>query len=177
MRAMLMSGDPVTGYVALSRFKRADDVLILQAFDLDTFQQGAPELPTLLQQHLSTLPPGNNTQGPDIQGYASREELRKENERVQKRKRANESRAQSVRRAHSSQRICVVCGLQKNKDQYTAHFWKQTNQAKCNDCLAISRTIQCRSCGDRKQKTEYTDYQRKQASPICKSCAGMVLRG
>ena len=75
-------GDPVTGYVALSRFKRADDVLILQAFDLETFQQGAPELPTLLQQHLSTLPPGSNTQGPDIQGYASREEARKENERA-----------------------------------------------------------------------------------------------
>ena len=105
-------GDPVTGYVALSRFKRADDVLILQAFDLNTFQQGAPELPTLLQQHLSTLPPGNNTQGPDIQGYASREEARKEeNERAEKRKRANESRVQAVKRANYSQRVCGLwCG-------------------------------------------------------------------
>ena len=81
---------------------------------LDTFL----ELPTLLQQHLSTLPPGNNTQGPDIQGFAFREEARKENERAEKRKRANESKAQAVKRAHSSQRVCVcvVCGLEKNKD-------------------------------------------------------------
>ena len=32
--------DPVTGYVAMSRFKRADDVLILQPFELAVFQQG-----------------------------------------------------------------------------------------------------------------------------------------
>ena len=168
--------DPVTGYVALSRFKKADDVLILQAVDLETFQQGAAELPMLLQQHLSTLPPGSNTHGPDFHGYASREEARKENERAEKRKRANESRAQAVKRAHSSQRVCVVCGLEKNKDQYTPHFWKQKEQAKCKDCVAISRTVQCRACGERKEKTEFTDHQRKQASSICRSCAAMVLR-
>ena len=40
--------DPVTGYVAMSRFKRADDILILQPFDLAVFQQGVSEEANLL---------------------------------------------------------------------------------------------------------------------------------
>jgi hypothetical protein len=44
--------DPVTAYVALSRFKRADDVLILQAFDLRTFQEGVADQPALLLKYI-----------------------------------------------------------------------------------------------------------------------------
>ena len=44
--------DPVTGYVAMSRFKRADDVLILQPFELAVFQQGVSEEANLLLEHL-----------------------------------------------------------------------------------------------------------------------------
>ena len=39
--------DPTTGYVAMSRFKRADDVLIMQPFDLAFYQQGPMLEPTL----------------------------------------------------------------------------------------------------------------------------------
>ena len=44
--------DPVTGYVAMSRFRRADDVLILQPFDLAVFQQGIADQPRLLLERL-----------------------------------------------------------------------------------------------------------------------------
>ena len=44
--------DPVTGYVALSRFRRADDVLILQPFELEVFQQGVADQPALLREKL-----------------------------------------------------------------------------------------------------------------------------
>ena len=43
-------GDPVTGYVAMSRFKKADDVLILQPFELATYQQGIPMQPQILRE-------------------------------------------------------------------------------------------------------------------------------
>ena len=36
------NADPATLYVAMSRFKKADDVLILQPFSIEVFQQGAP---------------------------------------------------------------------------------------------------------------------------------------
>ena len=39
--------DPTTGYVAMSRFKKADDVLIMQPFDLAFYQQGPMLEPTL----------------------------------------------------------------------------------------------------------------------------------
>lgn len=47
--------DPVTGYVAMSRFKKAEDVLILQAFDLSVFQQGIADQPKLLLERLRNL--------------------------------------------------------------------------------------------------------------------------
>ena len=39
--------DPTTGYVAMSRFKKADDLLIMQPFDLAFYQQGPMLEPTL----------------------------------------------------------------------------------------------------------------------------------
>jgi len=37
----------------MSRFKTANDLIILQPFDLQTFQQGVPGQPTLLLKYLS----------------------------------------------------------------------------------------------------------------------------
>ena len=42
------NADPATLYVAMSRFKKADDVLILQLFSIEVFQQGGPDQPHLL---------------------------------------------------------------------------------------------------------------------------------
>jgi hypothetical protein len=44
--------DPVTGYIALSRVKRAEHILIMQAFDISLFQQGAPRQPDLMLIYL-----------------------------------------------------------------------------------------------------------------------------
>ena len=49
---MNMMADPVTGYIALSRVKRADYMLIVQAFDISLFQQGAPRQPELMLMYL-----------------------------------------------------------------------------------------------------------------------------
>ena len=41
-----------TGYVALSRVKRADDILIMQPFKADIFQQGPMQQPKMLYAHM-----------------------------------------------------------------------------------------------------------------------------
>ena len=40
--------DATTAYVAMSRFRSANDAIILQPFDLAVFQQGVADQPTLL---------------------------------------------------------------------------------------------------------------------------------
>ena len=49
---LLMSVDPINGYVAISRFKTADGVLILQPFDVDFFQQGEVIEPGIMLGYL-----------------------------------------------------------------------------------------------------------------------------
>jgi hypothetical protein len=44
--------DPATAYVALSRVKTADDILIMQAFNITPFTQGSPLGPRLLTKKL-----------------------------------------------------------------------------------------------------------------------------
>ena len=52
--------DATTLYVGVSRFRRADDLLILQPFDLDVLQQGAPAAPTFLLDHLQNTVDGQH---------------------------------------------------------------------------------------------------------------------
>jgi hypothetical protein len=48
-----MTLDATNGYVAVSRFRSADSVLILQAFDLEFFQQGEPLEPAMMLKFLN----------------------------------------------------------------------------------------------------------------------------
>jgi flagellar biosynthesis GTPase FlhF len=85
--------DPVTGYVAATRFKRADDVIILQPFDIKIFQKGAPDQPQLLMRHLA---------GEDISdGLAALHKKIKEQtaaQQQQKKQRANQNRSETQKR-------------------------------------------------------------------------------
>ena len=85
--------DPVTGYVAATRFKRADDVIILQPFDIKIFQKGAPDQPQLLMRHLA---------GEDISdGLAALHKKIKEQtaaQQQQKKQRANQNRSATQKR-------------------------------------------------------------------------------
>ena len=42
-------------YVAISRFRRADDLLILQPFDVEVLQQGEPPQAAFLLEHLQLM--------------------------------------------------------------------------------------------------------------------------
>ena len=47
--------DATTLYVAISRFRRADHLLILQPFDIDVLQQGEPAQAAFLLEHLQLM--------------------------------------------------------------------------------------------------------------------------
>ena len=47
--------DATTLYVAISRFRRADHLLILQPFDIEVLQQGEPAQAAFLLEHLELM--------------------------------------------------------------------------------------------------------------------------
>ena len=77
----------------MSRFKTANDLIILQPFDLQTFQQGVPGQPTLLLKYLSLENKGDNHD--DVGNL--QENL--SSEQAAKRQRSKENRTGSVQKA------------------------------------------------------------------------------
>ena len=131
-----MHADPVTGYVALSRFKKAEDVLILQPFELELFQQGVPEQAAILHEHFARLPPG--CASPGICAHLQQVNEQREQAAAEKRKRISEARADTMKRNRKSEpkatRVCVGCGIVKKKDEFTDHQWKKKALGKCRAC-------------------------------------------
>ena len=72
--------DATTLYVGMSRFRKADDLLILQPFDLDVLTQGAPAAPTFLLDHLQHTVDGRHEEAAtkaEAYGERVRDEQRK----------------------------------------------------------------------------------------------------
>ena len=90
------NADPVTGYVAMSRFKRAEDVLILQPFDLEVFQQGIADQPRLLLERLRNL---KKDMSAILEEHRASEQKKAEEK---KRKRAETARAARVQAADTT---------------------------------------------------------------------------
>ena len=128
----------MTGYVALSRFKKAEDVLILQPFELELFQLGAPEQATILHEHFARLPPC--CASPGIGAHLQQVNEQRQREAAEKRKRSTEARAENMKRVRQSckpkaTRACVGCSIVKDKDQFTDYQWKKKALGKCRACM------------------------------------------
>ena len=112
-----MNADAVTAHVAMSRFKTANDLIILQPFDLQAFQQGVPGQPTLLLKYLSLDNKGGiHDDLGDIQANLPSEQAAKRDDH-----RSKENRAASVQKARekrSHEDMTLV--LHKNKANMTA---------------------------------------------------------
>ena len=181
--------DPVTGYVAATRFKRADDVIILQPFDIKIFQKGAPDQPQLLMRHLA---------GEDISdGLAALHKKIKEQtaaQQQQKKRRANENRSATQKRnwegmtaeerQHRAPKpkqrstetvVCRTCGKHKSNDGYAKSQWQRRKtpgaQLECKQCKT---NVTCDQCGESKGQTAYTERKwrkRHKENITCKACA------
>ena len=186
-------------YVAATRFKRADDVIILQPFDIKIFQKGAPDQPQLLMRHLA---------GEDISdGLAALDKKIKEQtaaQKQQKKQRANQNRSATQKRnwegmtADERQRrapkprqdqgstetvVCSTCGKHKSNktdDGYAKSQWKKRKtpgaQLECKQCI---KYVTCDQCGESKGHAAYTrhDWEHRRKAPItCTACVQCHLR-
>jgi hypothetical protein len=152
-----VNADAVTAYVAMSRFKTANDLIILQPFDLQTFQQGVPGQPTLLLKYLSLDNKGDNHDDlGDIQANLP-------SEQAAKRHHSKENRAASVQKAcekRSHEDMTLV--LHKNKANMTAASKQKRSRVP-------KKQVQCQTCGQRKHTDGFTKTQWK-SHGSCRTC-------
>ena len=141
----------------MSRFKTANDLIILQPFDLQTFQQGVPGQPTLLLKYLSLENKGDNHD--DVGNL--QENL--SSEQAAKRQRSKENRAGSVQKAREKRsHEDMTRVLQKNKANMTA-------ASKQKKTRIPTKQVQCQTCGQRKHSDRFTRAVWK-SHGTCRAC-------
>ena len=180
------STDPVTGYVALSRFKRADDVLILQPFPLQTFQQGAPEQPEILLLYLYP------EKREEALKHVHELEARLQDERLRKKQKTKEARTANLpreckQRARKHPRelwACSTCGEEKDYTGYSEPRWLNKRRYKSTVCELCEQKkpkeqLRCFFC---KQEKDHTGYDKKRwndrkriKKPRCLACEDKTL--
>ena len=149
------NADPATLYVAMSRFKKADDVLILQPFSIEVFQQGVPDQPRLLLkcigQSRSVVTRIMKEHEEDISTKrAMKDRERQEKKKATMRENAVELNAKRVARAESDTCICKVCGAEKNGNQYSELQWNRNRRKETAVCLLNLSDKDCWLQGMRK---------------------------
>ena len=181
--------DPVTGYVAATRFKRADDVIILQPFDIKIFQKGAPDQPQLLMRHLA---------GEDISdGLAALDKKIKEQtaaQQQQKKQRANQNRSATQKRnwegmtAEERQRRApkprqLTAEEKQHASASQKRSWEgMTAEERQRSSRQSTETVVCRTCGKHKSNKTDGGYAKSQwkkrktpgAQLECKQCIKYV---
>jgi hypothetical protein len=141
----------------MSRFKTANDLIILQPFGLQTFQQGVPGQPTLLLKYLSLENKGDNHD--DVGNL--QENL--SSEQAAKRQRSKENRAGSVQKAREKRsHEDMTRVLQKNKANMTA-------ASKQKKTRIPTKQVQCQTCGQRKHSDRFTRAGWK-SHGTCRAC-------
>ena len=173
----------------MSRFKTANDLIILQPFDLQTFQQGVPGQPTLLLKYLSLENKGDNHD--DVGNL--QENL--SSEQAAKRQRSKENRAGSVQKARekrSHEDMTHVLSnnrdmrthedmtlvLSNNRNMRTHEEMALVLQKNMTNLTAASKQkrsrvptkqVQCQTCGQRKHTDGFTRTQWK-SHGTCRAC-------
>jgi hypothetical protein len=167
---MSSNTDPVTGYIALSRFKKADDVVIMQPFDISVFKQGAADQPVLLLRHLH---------GEDISAAVEARGTCQEQQK--KRQKTKHDRAAAIRERDMSGKTTVA----KHNKRYT-----KSDEAKHNKRFPKSDEnmqrkkgkryveVQCVTCGKLMQSNQFSKsrFKNRNDSPhhlICNTCLTM----
>ena len=181
--------DPVTGYVAMSRFKKAEDVLILQAFDLSVFQQGIADQPKLLLERLRNLDkPISELLADYEQKLKVRGDEKKRQMEDRKRERAEKARASRVQAA-----LRTTAGLtpEAKKRQAGEGMAPEAKKRKAGEGMAPEakrrksgegkprcKLLRCTQCGVEKPRPDFPqrtwqerERRQKRGQPVvCEAC-------
>ena len=100
--------DATTLYVAISRFRRADHLLILQPFDIDVLQQGEPAQAAFLLEHLQLMATQNQDEARQrAEAYGEQVRAQRASKRTADR-RLSENLSEETRDAQLSQRFSAL---------------------------------------------------------------------
>ena len=157
--------DATTLYVGMSSFRKADDLLILQPFDLDVLTKGAPAAPTFLLDHLQHTVNGRHDEAAtkaEAYGERVRDEQRKKRTADRRRSENLSEENREAQRRRLAQGDDGLSPESKEKKQAT----NQRNKGK-------GETAVCDGCGSAKTRTEFTWrmwQERKHTLPTCSEC-------
>lgn len=163
--------DPATAYVALSRVRSANDIVIIQPFDIEPFQQGCPIGPKLLLKKLR-----GESMEEDIKLHehkllmkraaekqqAADKRAEKQNERKQKRRVENLSEEQYSKKTKRSQN-------RTTEEKQTSNQKRTTEQIQKSNAKRTTKQLQKMNQGaktltaEQKEKRRYNQKARRQA--------------
>lgn len=122
--------DAVTAYVAMSRFRTADDVLILQPFNLKVFQQGVPDQAAMLLTYIGLQ--NKDEIEAMITEHKARVAEHAANEAAAKRQKKADVMKANRKPAVAKQYRCSHCGVQKGRGDFTD--WQRKKKGWCKAC-------------------------------------------
>ena len=171
--------DPTTGYVAMSRFKSASDVLIMQPFDLGFYQQGPTLEPELFIQYnrmrlVERL--DSDTVRALFDNYTTKSERKK-----QKRKEAGDAKAQNEHRridynpnkrkkAYNGSKSRGPTPNQTPNATPVNSPQKRSAPPQADSPSKETKNVKCNSCGDRIDVPVRAKQSRRNCAAIGEVC-------
>ena len=171
--------DPTTGYVAMSRFRSASDVLIMQPFDLGFYQQGPTLEPELFIQYnrmrlVERL--DSDTVRALFDNYTTKSERKK-----QKRKEAGDAKAynENKRINYNPNKRKKAYNNSKSNDPTPNQTpnatpvnspQKRSAPPQADSPSKKTKNVKCNSCGDRIDVPVRAKQSRRNCAAIGKVC-------
>ena len=139
--------DPRTAYIAMSRVRCADDILIMQAFNINIFGQGIPIGPTMLMKHLQ----GEDLEA-DIAAHLAAEDSKIAAEKQKKKQAAKQSKKLNEQKRGNMDRAEYMSTYDANRDrtEYVSAYNAERNKT-------IERKTE-KAAYDAERKTEKAAY-------------------
>ena len=158
--------DATTLYVAISRFRRADHLLILQPFDAEVLQQGEPAQTAFLLQHLELMATQNQDEARQrAEAYGVQVRAQRASKRTMDR-RLSENLSEETRDAQRRR-------LEENVGDMSAEARERQHAGNEARRTTNRETAKCDKCGVDKTRGEYKCNQwrnRKTKLPTCEAC-------
>ena len=130
--------DPATGYVTFSRFRNATSCLILQPFDVMTFQQGEPLEPSLLIEYIRTRIAGHDTRELMAKAFDTKV-IKKKAATAKRLKRFRESEKNSEYKKPKYYWCCTECGDKVQKNNIRTHTCNKHSNKRVKGTLMKCR--------------------------------------
>lgn len=164
--------DPVTGYVALSRVRMADHLVIMQPFNIKTFQKGCNEINGMLLKKLRA-PDCNGDITAEVEQYKNKHLKRRQCFKCEVWKDQNKdfSRNEKNNGARRGTYQCTECDAKHGVQGYKAYTPQAEKMEKCT-------REGCQTPVMQSTWEEWGRWKNKERTPlVCVSCKPLKVIG